>query len=125
MKRKLLIIFSSLSASVLGITIFPKPVFAADLTACFYSVFGHAYVCTYNDWFNLGWQWVAIVVVPLSGVMLVWAGFLWMTSAGDPEKIGTAKKIITGVVSGILLLVLARVFIVNVIGLPGGFWNIK
>lgn len=46
-----------------------------------------------------------------------------MTSAGNPDRVSTAKKIITGVVSGLLLLIFARVFIVNILGLDSKFWN--
>jgi len=33
-------------------------------------------------------------------VLIVYAGFLWMTAAGEQEKISTAKKILTGAIIG-------------------------
>jgi len=42
-------------------------------------------------------------------VLVIYGGFLWMTSAGDEEKITKAKKIITSAVVGVLIVVLAYV----------------
>jgi uncharacterized BrkB/YihY/UPF0761 family membrane protein len=40
-------------------------------------------------------------------VLLVYAGFLWMTAMGDPKKVSTAKDLIIAAVSGIIVIVLA------------------
>jgi len=50
-------------------------------------------------------------LIPISGVILllvfIWAGYDFMTSEGNPEKIKSAQaKITTGII-GIVLLVLA------------------
>jgi hypothetical protein len=64
------------------------------------------------------WTWSIGVMVPLATLMLAAAGFLWMTSAGDTKKIDLSKKIIYGVVSGIALIILARLILNSVIGVP-------
>ena len=43
---------------------------------------------------------VGVIMVGL----IVYAGFLYMTSAGDPAKVGTAKKIITQAIIGLLII---------------------
>lgn len=43
---------------------------------------------------------VGVVMVGL----IVYAGFLWMTSAGEPAKVGTAKKVITQAIIGLLII---------------------
>jgi len=40
-------------------------------------------------------------------VLLLYAGFLWMTAMGDSKKISTAKDLIIAAVSGIIVIVLA------------------
>jgi len=59
-------------------------------------------------------------VVQLSGIcallMIVIGGFEWLTSAGDPTKISSAKEKITEAIIG-LLIVLASYLILTVIGL--------
>ena len=40
-------------------------------------------------------------------VLVVYAGFLWMTAAGDKEKVTKAKEIITRAVIGIIIVVAA------------------
>jgi len=47
-------------------------------------------------------------------IALVWAGFLYLTSAGDPAKIKDAKDRITAAISGLVLL-LASFLILNTI----------
>lgn len=37
-------------------------------------------------------------------VLILWAGFLWMTAAGNDEKIGTAKKILQAGIIGLVII---------------------
>jgi len=43
------------------------------------------------------------LIIFLGGIMIVVAGFLFMTSAGSPEKINTAKKALTYAIIGIIV----------------------
>lgn len=92
----------------------------AAAPGCFDTVFGKQ-ACSYEDWIKLVWPWALSIAVSLSIVMVAAAGMVWMTSAGNPDRITTAKKMITGALSGLALLVLARVFLVSILGLPWGF----
>ena len=40
-------------------------------------------------------------------VLIIYAGFLWMTSAGNEEKAGKAKKIITAAIIGLVIVLSA------------------
>jgi hypothetical protein len=40
-------------------------------------------------------------------VLVIYAGFLWMTSAGDEKKVGTAKNILISAVVGLVVLLSA------------------
>jgi branched-subunit amino acid transport protein AzlD len=45
-------------------------------------------------------------------VLVLWAGFMWMTAAGNDDKVSSAKKIMLSAVIG-LLIILAAYGIVN------------
>ena len=57
-----------------------------------------------SQYVNLIMTWVLPVIGGLAVLMLIYAGYIYMTSQGSPEAIGRAKDIIIGVVIGILLL---------------------
>lgn len=40
-------------------------------------------------------------------VLVVYAGFMWMTAAGNDEKVGKAKKILIGAVIGLAIILSA------------------
>jgi len=60
------------------------------------------------------------VVGVIAVLMLIWGGIMYMTSAGNDEKIGTAKKIITGAIIGLVVSILAYVIVDFVIKAIGG-----
>jgi membrane protease YdiL (CAAX protease family) len=49
--------------------------------------------------------WVAMAIVP---VMIIVAGYYFLTSGGEPEKIRTAKRIIFWTIVGFVIVLLAR-----------------
>lgn len=104
------------------ILLIPGAAFAAT---GFKSMFCTGGTCnTYEDWINGVWNWSLAIIVPLSVLVIAAAGVIYTTSAGNPDKIGMAKKMIIGVISGIAILILARLLLVNVIGVSPA-WNIK
>lgn len=62
--------------------------------------------------------WFYYFVITIAGMavfaMLVWGGFTWLTSAGDPSKIDSAKDRIYSAFLG-LILILASLLIMQVI----------
>lgn len=62
--------------------------------------------------------WFYYFIIMLSGlaafVMLVWGGFGWLTSVGNPSKISEAKERITSALLG-LLIILASWLVLRVI----------
>lgn len=79
---------------------------------------------TYGCWISLVWNWAMLILVPLSVLVLSAAGVLYMTSEGDSNRVGLAKKLIIGVVSGVAILVLSKVLL-TIIGVDGQSWNIQ
>ncbi|MBN1779380.1 MAG: hypothetical protein JW816_04145, partial [Candidatus Buchananbacteria bacterium] len=52
----------------------------------------------------------------LTIVMMLYAGFLWLTSAGNEEKTGQAKKIITAAIIGLVIIFISyaiATFVIN------------
>jgi hypothetical protein len=52
----------------------------------------------------------------LAPVVIVLAGVIYMTSAGNPSRITLAKKLIYGALSGVAVIVLGRFFLTNILG---------
>lgn len=82
----------------------------------FKSVFSPDCLYTYQDWIRAVWTWSMEVMIPLSALILTAAGILYMTSEGDSGRVGTAKKMIIGVLSGLGLLILSRLLLMVIFG---------
>ena len=59
-------------------------------------------------------DFVFVMIMPIAAIMFAYAGFLWLTSAGDTTKIGKAKGIFVNVAKGIIA-VAAAWFIISTI----------
>lgn len=57
------------------------------------------------------------IVAGLAVLMIIYAGYIYMTSQGNPERLGVAKDIIIGVITGIALLFLMGL-ILGTVGTP-------
>ena len=55
------------------------------------------------------------VLFPLAVLMIVVGGVMFLTAAGDPGKMGTAKKILTSVVIGLVIIFLAWLIVDTII----------
>lgn len=67
--------------------------------------------CNLSDYVNLLLKWALPVVGGLAVLMIIYAGYIYMTSQGNPEAVAKAKDIIIGVAVGILLLFLIGVIL--------------
>ncbi len=56
-------------------------------------------------------KWFYYIMVPVASIMVLYAGFLFMTSAGDEEKIKKAKRAITWAVVGVAIILIGAGFI--------------
>lgn len=65
--------------------------------------------------------WAFGIAGGIAFLLFIYAGFLIMTSSGDPHRLQAGKELLTAVFSGLLLLVfsvfLLRVIGVNVLGI--------
>lgn len=60
-------------------------------------------------------KWAIGVGGGIAFLLIVYAGFMIMTSQGNPERLKAGQELLTGAISGIVLLALS-VFVLNVIG---------
>lgn len=58
--------------------------------------------------------WVIPVIGTLAVLMIIFAGYIYMTSQGNPDRINTAKEILVGVIVGVALLFLIRLILSSV-----------
>lgn len=61
--------------------------------------------------------YLAVVLVPL---MIIIAGFLFVTAAGNTEKIAQAKKIITWALIGFLIVLISKGIVALITNILGG-----
>ena len=64
---------------------------------------------------------VGTLIATLGTIMIIVAGILYLTSAGSPEKIGTAKKALTYAIAGIVIGIAASAIVAiikDIIGAP-------
>lgn len=59
----------------------------------------------------------------IATIVIIYGGYVWTTSAGDPQKIEKAKKVITGGVIGLILVLSAFIIVNFVINMIGGALN--
>lgn len=57
------------------------------------------------------YNWSIGVAAGLAVIMLIYAGYLYVTSAGNPESINLAKEIIIGAIAGFVFLILAALIL--------------
>ena len=82
--------------------------------------------CTLCDLFVLAKRivdfFVLYILIPLAVFTFIVGGFILLTSAGDPGRIGTGKKIMTATVIGLIIIFTSWLAVDTVIGLltPAG-----
>ena len=64
-------------------------------------------------------NFIIILAVAIAPIFIIYAGYLFMTSAGDPTKVKTAKNVIMYVVIGLAVLLLSKGLIMVLISVIG------
>lgn len=70
---------------------------------------------TLNKVLQLGITYLFLVAILATLVFIIWGGFQWMSSGGDPKTIDGARKKITFAVIGLIITFMAF-FVLNIIG---------
>ncbi|MCL5407150.1 MAG: pilin [Patescibacteria group bacterium] len=69
-----------------------------------------------GDYITLLYKWVLPFAAGLAVLMIIYAGYLYITSQGNPDNIKQAKDYIIGALVGLALIILAGVILKSVIG---------
>ena len=67
--------------------------------------------CSFEDLVMRIANWLYMVMIPLSTIMILYAAFLFMTSAGDEEKIKKARRALTWALVGIGIIIIGAGFV--------------
>lgn len=59
-------------------------------------------------------RWVLGLLALIAVIFVIYGGFIWLTSGGDESKIDKAKKIISGAVVGLIIIILAWAIVIFV-----------
>lgn len=102
---------NSLLETVFAQTATPTP--GAGTPLCTSTSFGGA-VCNLPQYVSLILNWLVPAAVFLAVIMVMWAGYLYITSAGNQETIKAAKERLLGTLAGLALLLLIR-YIYNIV----------
>jgi len=108
----LICVLSFLTILALGIT----P--ADQAHAAIWTDFGAA--TNFGEYASLVIQWATPVIGLFALIMVIYAGYVYMTSQGNPEQVNLAKDILIGVIAGVILLFTAEILLKNVIGAKYG-----
>lgn len=63
------------------------------------------------------------LIFPLAAVMIVYGGFLIMTAAGSPAKIGKGREVITAAIVGLLIALFSYFIIDTIIKIIAVGWS--
>ena len=69
-------------------------------------------------------DFIFAISIPITALMIIIAGFYFITAQGEPEKIQTAKRIIIWALIGFLIVLLAKGLIKlleQIVGIQTGF----
>jgi len=63
--------------------------------------------CLLNGIYNIT-DWVFVVLMAVSSLMIIWGAVLFTTSSGDPEKVAKARNLIIFAAVGIVVALFSR-----------------
>ena len=69
-----------------------------------------------GEFVSILFKWGVPVATSLAVAVMIYAGYLYMTSQGNPDTVKSAKDYIIGALIGLALIILAGVILKNVIG---------
>lgn len=72
---------------------------------------------TLAEYLGCIYRFATILAIGLAILMIIWGGYKYMASQGNPDALAEAKEIIVGAIIGLVLLIFARLLLTFV----GGF----
>ncbi|MFA5228296.1 MAG: hypothetical protein WC446_00810 [Candidatus Paceibacterota bacterium] len=78
-----------------------------DNGVCLYANGDCGMCCLLNGVYNIT-DWVFVLLMAISSLMIIWGAVMFTTSSGDPEKTGKAKQLIIFAAVGIAVALFSR-----------------
>lgn len=78
-----------------------------NTTYCLYDDGDCGMCCLLNGIYNIT-DWVFVVLMAVSSLMIIWGAVMFTTSSGDPEKTGAARQLIIFAAVGIAVALFSR-----------------
>jgi len=75
--------------------------------SCLYSAGDCGMCCLLNGVYNIT-DWVFVLLMAISSLMIIWGAVMFTTSSGDPEKTGKARQLIIYAAVGIAVALFSR-----------------
>lgn len=72
------------------------------------------WVCNIGEFISKILAWAVPILSTLAVLMLIYAGYIYTTSQGNPDRLNLAKEIIIGVIVGFALIFLAEMIFRNI-----------
>jgi hypothetical protein len=76
-------------------------------TYCMYNDGDCGMCCMLNGVYNIT-DWMFVILMAVSSLMIIWGAVLFTTSGGDPNKTGSARQLILFAAVGIAVALFAR-----------------
>ncbi len=98
----------------------PAPLKLTDCPADSNASVAHPFGCQLASYIGNLYRWALVIGAGLAVMMIMWAGYTYVISAGDPEAVRVAKDYLWGALLGLALLILTyTIFSVLRVGVPG------
>lgn len=65
----------------------------------------------FPEWVSTVYNFSITAAIILATIMIIYGGYKYMTSSGNPDALAEAKDIITGAIVGLVLLILAALLL--------------
>jgi hypothetical protein len=108
----LVFLVDSASAQIYSNSSTPSPTYTVGLGAPVTS--GEAAPSTFADYTNRIYQFAVVIGISLAVLMIIFGGYKYMASSGDPQSIAEAKEILIGAVVGLVLILLTRLILASI-----------
>ncbi|MBU2595823.1 pilin [Patescibacteria group bacterium] len=69
---------------------------------------------SFADYTNLVYQFAVVIGISLAVLMIIFSGYKYMSSAGDPQSLAEAKEILIGAIVGLILILLTRLILASI-----------
>lgn len=107
----LIIVFFVSPASAQVIDNAPKDEGGVDLGA---PIGGATTPSSFADYTNRIYQFAVVIGISLAVLMIIFAGYKYMSSSGDPQSMAEAKEILIGAIVGLILILLTRLILASI-----------